>query len=87
MVDQIVETTIIETIIHDQSQTDQNIHLIPVPIQTLGIEAVQMIDQVIHRTIDTGVSPTIGLEATQLIEINDIKTIDRKIIQTIDQII
>ena len=46
-----------------------------------------MIDQEIHRTIDTGIIPTIGLEATQILEINAIKTIDREIIQTIDQVI
>ena len=60
--------------------------MIPVPIHTLGIDTIPMIDQEIHRTIDIGNTPTMGIEATQIIEINDIKTIDHEIIQTTDQI-
>ena len=48
LVDQIVEIISIEVIIRDQTQTDQNIRLIPVPIYTLGIDTIPMIDQEIH---------------------------------------
>ena len=61
--------------------------MIPVPINTLGIDTIPMIDQEIHRTIEIEIVPTIGIEATQIIEINDIKTIDHEIIQKIDRII
>ena len=53
IVDQTVETLNIEIIIHDQSQIDRTIRLIPVPIHILGIDTIQMIDQETHRTIDT----------------------------------
>ena len=52
----------IEIIIHDQTQTDQIIHLIPVPIHTLGIDTIQTIDQEIHCTIDTEIIPTIDIQ-------------------------
>ena len=87
IVDQIVDKISIETTIHDQTQTDQNIRLIPVPTQALGTDSIQMIDQEIHLIIDTRIIPTVGVEATQIIEINDIKTIDHEIIQTTDQLI
>ena len=87
IVDQIVEIISIELTIHDQTPTDQNIRLIPVPIHTLGIDTNPMIDQEIQRTIDIENIPTIGIEATQIVEIYDIKTINREITQTIDHII
>ena len=86
IVDQKVEILSIEITIHDQTRTDQIVRLIPVPIHTLGIDTIQMIDQEIHRTIDKGVILTIGKEVTQIIEINDIKTIDHEIIQSTVQI-
>ena len=45
IVDQIVEILNMEITIHDQIQTEQIIRLIPVPIHTLGINTIQMIDQ------------------------------------------
>ena len=60
--------------------------MIPVPINTLGIDTIQTIDQDIHCTKNTEIFPTIETEATQIIEINDIKTKDHEIIQTTDQI-
>ena len=87
IVDQIFEIISIELTIHDQTPTDQNIRLIPVPIHTLGIDINPMIDQEIQRTIEIEIIPTIGIEATQLVEIYDIKTINRETTQTIDQII
>ena len=85
IVDQIVEILNIEIIIRDQTQTDQSIRLIPVPIHILGIDTIQMIDQETHRTIGTEIIPTIEMEANRLIEINDIK-IDYEIFQITDQI-
>ena len=38
--------------IHDRIQTDQNFHLKPFPIHTLGIDTFLMIDQEILRTIE-----------------------------------
>ena len=73
--------------IHEQTQTDQNTRLIPIPIHNLGTDTIPTIDQEIHRSIDIEISSTIGIEATQIIEINDIKTIEHEIIQTTDQII
>ena len=46
-----MEIISIEITIHDQTQTDQSNRLIPVPIDTLGIDTLPMIDQEIHRTI------------------------------------
>ena len=86
IVDQIVEITSIEIYIHDQAQTDQIIHLIPVPIHTLGIDTIPKIDQEIHHTKNIEIIPIIVIEATQIIEINNIKTIDHEIIQITDQI-
>ena len=86
IVDQIVEILGIEITIHDQTQTDQIIRLIPVPIHNLGIDNFPMIDQEIHRTLDIEIIPTLGIEATQITEANKIKTKDHEIIQKTDQI-
>ena len=59
--------------------------MIPVPIHTLGIDTIQLIDQESHPTIDIEITPTIESEAIRIIEINDI-IIDHEIIQTTDQI-
>ena len=85
IVDHTVEITLIEIIIHVQTQTDSTIRLIPVPIHILGIDTTQMIDQEIHHTIDIEFVPTIGTEVIQIIEISNI-IIDYEIIQTTDQI-
>ena len=85
IVDHTVEKSIIEIIIHDQTQTDRIIRLIPVPIHILGIDTFHMIDQETHHTIDTEMVPTKGREVNQIIAINNI-SIDYEIIQTIDQI-
>ena len=50
IVDQIVEIISIERTIHVQVQTDQIIRLKPVPIHTLGIGTIPMIDQETPRT-------------------------------------
>ena len=86
IVNQVVEILSIELIIHDQTQTDQNIRLIPVPTHTLGLDTIQMIDQENHCRADIEIIPTIGIEATQIIKTNDIKIIDHEIIQTADHI-
>ena len=85
LVDHTVEITIIEIIIHDQTQTDRIFRLIIVPIHTLGIDTIQLIDQETHHTIDIEIILTIGTEVIQKIAINNI-TIDLEIIQTIVQI-
>ena len=85
IVDHTVEIPIIEITIHDQIQTDRITRLIPVPIQILGIDTIQMIDQETHHTIDIEIIPTIGTEVIQIIAINNI-TIDHEVTQTIDQI-
>ena len=64
IVDHKVKITITEIIIHAQTQTDRITRLIPVPIHTLGIDTIQMIDQETHHTIDTEVFPTTGTEVT-----------------------
>ena len=75
----------IETTIYDKIQEEENILLIPVATQTLGIDTIQAIDQETHLTIDTGIIPTKEIGAIQIIEINVIKTTDQEIIQTTDQ--
>ena len=85
IVDHTVKITIIEIFIHDQTQTDTITRLKPVPIHTLGIDTIQMIDQETHHTIDIEIIPTIEREVIQIIAINNI-TIDHEIIQKIVQI-
>ena len=84
-VDQIVEILNIEIMFHDQTQTYQIIRLISVPIHTLGIYTIQMIDQEIHRKKEIKIILTIETEAIRMIEINNI-IIDHEIFQTTDQI-
>ena len=85
IVDHAVEILNMEIFVYNQTPTDQNIRLIPVPIHNLGIDTVQMIDQETHRTIDTEIIPIIETEAIQINEINDI-LINHEIIQTTNQI-
>ena len=86
IVDQIVKTISIEITIHDRIPTEENFHLIPVPIQTLGIDTIPTIDHEIHQTIETETILAKELEAIQVIEINIIQTTDQEITHTIDQI-
>ena len=86
-IDQIVKIISIKTTIHNQIQTEEIFHLIPVTIQTLGIDTIQTIDHENHPTIETGTIPTIGIEAIQIIESSVIRTIDQKISHTTDPII
>ena len=69
IVDQVVKIISIKTTIHDRIQTDENIRLIPVPSQTLGVDTIQTIDHETHLTIETGIIGTIEIEAIQIIEI------------------
>ena len=87
IVDQIVKLISIETTIHDQIQSEENICLITVPIQILGIDTIQTIDHETHHTIETETIQTIGIEVIQVIEIHVTKTIDQEIICTTDLII
>ena len=87
IVDQIVSIISIEITNHDQIQTEENIRLIPVPIQILGIDTIQTIDHETHHTIETETIETIGIEVIQIIEINGFKTIDHETIHTTDLII
>ena len=82
MVDRIVETTI-----HDRIQTQHNLLLHPVPIQTQKIDTIPTTDQETLRTIEIEAIQTIGIEVTQTIEIKIIQTTDHGITHTIDQII
>ena len=87
IVDQIVELISIETTIQDGIQADQNFCLKPVPIHTLAIETIPMIDLEILPRIEIEIIPAIRIETIQMIETKDIKTIDHVIILTTDQII
>ena len=76
----------IEITIHDQIQTEE-ICLITVPLQFLGIDTIQTIDHETHHTTETETIQTIGIEFIQIIEINVTKTVDQEIIHTTDPII
>ena len=73
IVDHIVKIVNIEKTIQDQIQTNLNFHLIPNPIQILGIEIIQTIDLETLRSINIEIIPTIVIETIQKIEILDIK--------------
>ena len=77
----------VETTFHYQTQTQQNLFLHPVPIQTLGINTIPTIDHQTHRTIEIETIQTIGIEVTQTIEIRIIQITDHGIIHIIDPII
>ena len=64
----------------------QNVRLIPVPNQILGIDTIQTIDHEIHHTMKTETIQTIGIKIIQIIEINVTKTIDQETIHTTDLI-
>ena len=87
IIDQIVKIIKIEITVHDGIQTQQNLFLHPVPIQTPGIDTFPTKDHETHHTKEIEINPAIGIEVTQINEINFIKTTDQKRIPTIDQII
>ena len=61
--------------------------MIPVPIQILDTDNIQMIDlETLHMKEIENI-PTIGIETIQMIEIINIKIIDHAIIPTTDQFI
>ena len=60
--------------------------MIPVPIQILGVDTIQTIDQVIHRTIEIETTQITEIEVIQTTETNVTKTIDQETIPTADLI-
>ena len=86
-VDQKAKIISIETTIHVQIQTEENVHLIPILIQNLGIDTTQTIDHKIYHIIKMETTQIIGIEVIQTIEINVTKTIDQETIRTTDLII
>ena len=87
IVDQTIEAINIEITTQDQIPTETTISLIPVPIQTLKIDIIQIIDLETPDIREIEIIPTIGTETIQMIEIIKIKITDNKIIQTTDQTI
>ena len=87
IVDQTVEIISIEITIQDQIQTDLNFRLLPVAIQILEIDIIQMIDLETLHIIEIEIFPTIGIETIEMIEIINIKIIDHPTILTTDQTI
>ena len=73
--------------IHDRIQSQQNLFLHPVPIQTQGIDIIPMIDHETHHTTELETIHTIGIEVIQTIEIRTIQTIEQGITHIIDRII
>ena len=61
--------------------------MIPVPIQILDTDNIQMIDLETLHIKEIEIIPTIGIETTQMIKIINIKIIDHAIILTTDQFI
>ena len=61
--------------------------LIPVPIQTQGIDTIPIIDHETHHTTEIETIHTIEIEVILIIEIRIIQTIDQEIIHIIDRII
>ena len=59
----------------------------PVSLQTLGIDTIQTIDYVIHRTIGIKTTQITKIEVVQTTETNVTKTIDQETIPTTDLII
>ena len=61
--------------------------MIPVPIEILGIDTIQSIDHVIHRTIEIETTQIAEIEVIQTTETNVTKSIDQETIPTTDLII
>ena len=70
IVDHMVDLFNNEITIQDQFQTNLNFRLMPVSIQNLEIEIIQIIDLEILHTIDLEVIPTIGIETIETIGFN-----------------
>ena len=77
----------IEITFHDRIQTQQNLFLHPVPIQTQGIDTIPSIDHEIHHTTEIETIQTIGIEVIPTVEIRTIKTTDQETTHIIDQIL
>ena len=73
--------------IHDRIQTQQNLFLHPVPIQTQGKDTILMIDHETHYTTEIETIHIIGIEVIRTIEIRITRTIDQEITHIIDQTI
>ena len=73
--------------IHDRIQTQQNLFLHPVPIQTQGIDTIPIIYHETHHTTEIETIQTVGIEVILTIEIRIIQTTDQGIFHIIDQII
>ena len=73
--------------IHDRIQTQQNLILDPVLIQTQRIDTIPIIDQETLHIIEIETIHIIEIEVIQIMEIRVIQTIDQGIIHIIDQII
>ena len=61
--------------------------MIPVPIQTLGIDTIQTTDHVIHHTIEIETTRITEIEVIQITETNVTKTTDQETIPITDRII
>ena len=70
--------------IHDRLQTQQNLFLHPVPIQTQGIDTFSIIDHETHHTTEIETIHTVGIEVIQTNEIRTIQTLDQGITHIID---
>ena len=73
--------------IPDQIQTQQNLFVHPVPIQTQGIDTIPIIDHETHHTTKVETIHAIEIEVIQTIEIRTIQTIDQGIIHIKKRII
>ena len=73
--------------IHDRIQTQQNLFLHPVPIQTQGIDTIPILDHESHHTTEIEIIHTVEIEVIQTIEIRTIQTVDQGLFHIIDRII
>ena len=83
--DQIAKIT--KKTIPDRIQTQQNLFLHPVPIQTQGIDTIPIIDNKTHHTTEIETIHTVDIEVILTIEIRTMQTKDQGIIHIIDRII
>ena len=70
--------------IHDRIQTQQNLFLDPVPIQTQGIDTFLIIEHETHHITEKETIHTIQIEVILITEIRNIQTIDQGIFHIID---
>ena len=73
--------------ITDRIQTQQNLLLHPVRIQTQGIDTISIKDHETHHTTEIETIHTIEIEVIRIIEIRITQTINQGIIQILDRII